>query len=284
MKLNELNNLPEPDFIKAVSVCLGSETWQKIMAAKRPFINMKQLFHESNDAWYNGCTPRDWQEAFTHHPAIGDVQSIAEKFSDTREFAGSEQASVKEAAQDILDKLLSGNKKYADKFGFIFIVYASGKSAAEMLSLLESRLRNTKEEELAVAMGEQQKITQNRLKKMLNEENVSALGVSQLTTHVLDTSTGIPGRAIVIKLKKNKTVVTEGITNRDGRIPDLLPSELVLKAGDYTLFFDTYSYYQEKNIETFYPFVEINFTITGDEHYHVPLLINPFGYSTYRGS
>jgi len=112
--------------------------------------------------------------------------------------------------------------------------------------------------------------------------------MSQVTTHVLDTSTGRPCRDISVRLM-NKVIdkwetIAQGITNNDGRVADLLPKDKIIAAGDYKLIFETGSYYAGKKIKTFYPIVEIQFTISDDSHYHVPLLINPFGYSTYRGS
>jgi hydroxyisourate hydrolase len=112
--------------------------------------------------------------------------------------------------------------------------------------------------------------------------------VSQLTTHVLDTSVGRPGKNISIKLQTETegkwSTIAQGITNDDGRIPDLLAPERILPASNYKLVFDTEGYFQLQKVRGFYPAVEIQFSIADDQHYHVPLLINPFGYSTYRGS
>ncbi|MFI5132045.1 MAG: hydroxyisourate hydrolase [Chitinophagales bacterium] len=112
--------------------------------------------------------------------------------------------------------------------------------------------------------------------------------MSQLTTHVLDTAKGKPAIGVRIALchhKKNKWIeVAKGVTNDDGRIPDLLKKGTVLELGTYKLRFETQSYFTKQAIQTFYPFVEICFQVTTEEHYHVPLLLNPFGYSTYRGS
>jgi 5-hydroxyisourate hydrolase len=112
--------------------------------------------------------------------------------------------------------------------------------------------------------------------------------MSQLTTHILDTTKGKPAQNVTIILYKNNNnnfvEIASGITNADGRIPDLLPKELLLENGIYKIKFDTQSYFDSQSIPTFYPFVEIIFTINSTQHYHVPLLLNPFGYSTYRGS
>lgn len=112
--------------------------------------------------------------------------------------------------------------------------------------------------------------------------------MSQLTTHVLDTSKGRPAEGVSVFLYQQHnnawTEITIGTTNKDGRIPNLLRSDVVLEPGAYKLLFETKEYFDQQGVHSFYPFIEIVFIITGPEHYHVPLLLNPFGYSTYRGS
>ncbi len=109
--------------------------------------------------------------------------------------------------------------------------------------------------------------------------------MSQLTTHILDTSKGKPAKGILITLYNSKNeLLAKGITNDDGRIGDLLPADQLLEKGIYRLIFETASYFSEQNIKAFYPRVTIEFEITDNSHYHVPLLLNPYGYSTYRGS
>ena len=112
--------------------------------------------------------------------------------------------------------------------------------------------------------------------------------MSQLTTHILDTTKGKPAEGVSIVLfqqsNENWKQLTMASTNADGRIPNLLNKEVILEPGTYKLKFETKEYFAKQGIQSFYPFVEITFTITGSEHYHIPLLLNPFGYSTYRGS
>lgn len=113
--------------------------------------------------------------------------------------------------------------------------------------------------------------------------------MSQLTTHILDTSAGKPAAGVKIRLEKVNTdkstsFLAEGVTNMDGRVANLLADDKILEAGHYKLIFDTAGYFGKLNIKCFYPSVEITFEITDATHYHVPLLLNPFGYSTYRGS
>ncbi len=113
--------------------------------------------------------------------------------------------------------------------------------------------------------------------------------MSQITTHILDTTRGKPAESVTIILYHQETgngftELARGITNADGRISDLLPANITLEKGIYKLKFETLAYYDRQMLITFYPFVEIVFEIITDEHYHVPLLLNPYGYSTYRGS
>ncbi len=113
--------------------------------------------------------------------------------------------------------------------------------------------------------------------------------MSQITSHILDTSLGKPAQGVPIELMQqvdNSWVsLGTGLTNADGRVSDLLVSESILAAGIYKLSFRLSDYYQQLNTDSFYPYAEVVFQIAGDgQHYHVPLLLNPFGYSTYRGS
>ena len=113
--------------------------------------------------------------------------------------------------------------------------------------------------------------------------------MSQITTHVLDTSKGKPAAGIQIVLeeldKDHKwTTRGKGETNSDGRVSDLLQPEVRLDPGTYRLLFGTGVYFKKQSVSCFYPSVIIIFEVTDHSHYHVPLLLNPFGYSTYRGS
>ena len=112
--------------------------------------------------------------------------------------------------------------------------------------------------------------------------------MSQLTTHILDTTLGKPASGVAITLYHQAieqwNQIAKGVTNNDGRIADLLQKHVVLQQGVYKLRFETKAYFDKLNTRTFYPFVEITFEITSSDHYHVPLLLNPFGFSTYRGS
>ena len=113
--------------------------------------------------------------------------------------------------------------------------------------------------------------------------------MSQITTHILDTSLGKPASDVKVTLSAREggewQIIGSGVTNDDGRVEGLVDQDQVLPSGQLKLNFETSPYFVDQNIDAFYPFVEIVFAISGDgQHYHVPLLLNPFGYSTYRGS
>ena len=112
--------------------------------------------------------------------------------------------------------------------------------------------------------------------------------MSQLTTHVLDTAKGKPAEGVTVILFQQQgegwKQMSLKTTDSNGRIADLLGDEVILEPGTYRLRFDTKSYYETGGITGFYPFVEITFNISRPEHYHIPLLISPFGFTTYRGS
>jgi 5-hydroxyisourate hydrolase len=112
--------------------------------------------------------------------------------------------------------------------------------------------------------------------------------MSQLTTHVLDTSQGKPANQLHIILchhQKNKWIeIAKGITDEDGRINNLLKKNAIMELGTYKLRFETQAYFARQSILTIYPFIEVAFQVTTEDHYHIPLLLNPFGFSTYRGS
>lgn len=112
--------------------------------------------------------------------------------------------------------------------------------------------------------------------------------MSQITTHVLDTAIGKPAQGIHATLEvfngESWAKVASGTTNSDGRVPNLLPDDETLALGNYRMTFDTDSYFKLNDIEGFYPYVSIVFKIYDTSHYHIPLLLSPYGYSTYRGS
>ena len=164
--LDEINEMTPSVFQEKISKCCGSTAWVNKMLIARPFKNRHDLFEKAETAWF-ACKKKDWLEAFTHHPRIGDVASLKEKFASTATWASGEQGRVQEASDKTLEELKMYNDLYFNKFGFIFIIFATGKSAEDMLSALKERYENEPVEEIINAMMEQNKITKIRLEKLL---------------------------------------------------------------------------------------------------------------------
>lgn len=168
MEIASLNTLDAVQAEAAFFLCCGAHRWAHALTAARPFADRTALLAAAELAW-PALTGDDWREAFTHHPQIGDIESLRTRFADTREWAGGEQSGSQTASEETLRALAAGNTAYAEKFGYIFIVCATGKSAAEMLNVLQSRLPNLPNVELLLAAEEQKKITRLRLEKLLSE-------------------------------------------------------------------------------------------------------------------
>jgi OHCU decarboxylase len=165
MTIAEFDHLPAEKKKELLFQCCGSNEWVNKMLAVFPVEDLVELLEAADEKWYE-CSEQDWREAFNHHPKIGDLNSLKEKFANTKEWAEGEQAAVKETSEEVLKELSDFNKMYEEKFGFIFIICATGRSAEEMLTFLKERLNNNREEEIGIAAREQLKITQLRLEKL----------------------------------------------------------------------------------------------------------------------
>ena len=131
-----------------------------------PADDLVELLEDAEEQWFK-CNEQDWKEAFAQHPKIGDIDSLNQKFSSTTQWASGEQSGVGNASPEAIKALAEGNKRYEEKFGYIFIVCATGKTADEMLAMLQTRLQNNPEVEIEIAADEQNKITKLRLEKLL---------------------------------------------------------------------------------------------------------------------
>lgn len=166
MTIIELNKLESAALRDVLGLCCGAAAWVEGMLEVFPVATKEALLQDAERVWYS-CEEEDWREAFTHHPRIGDIESLKVKFRSTGQWAAGEQSGVNAASEEVLKELAAGNEAYEKRFGYIFIVCATGKSAVEMLALLEARLGNAPETEIRIAMGEQNKITRIRLEKLL---------------------------------------------------------------------------------------------------------------------
>jgi OHCU decarboxylase len=168
-KLEQLNQAPLATAEARFLDCCGSRTWARKMAAGRPFLTADVLLEQAEQIWQNLET-EDWLEAFAAHPKIGARQPARQQPAQSAEWSHSEQADAPAAADSVLDALAEANRLYEEKFGYIFIVCATGKSAEEMLDLCRRRLKNHADAEISIAAEEQRKITEIRLRKLLNTE------------------------------------------------------------------------------------------------------------------
>lgn len=172
MTIAEFDHLPDEKKKELLKQCCGSPAWVNKMLTVFPVEDLVEFLDVTEQKW-NECTEQEQMEAFEHHPKIGDINSLKERFADTAGWAAVEQSGVVSSNEKTLQDLAKGNQEYENKFGFIFIVCATGRSAQEMLADLNSRLNNSKNEEIKIAAAEQLKITKLRLERLF-EINESA--------------------------------------------------------------------------------------------------------------
>lgn len=166
--IERLNRLSVEEAQAALLRCCGSTNWAGRMTTLRPVAGADELFCLADEVW-SDLTPADWLEAFSHHPRIGDMESLRSRFARTRGWVAGEQANAAEASEEVLKALAKDNHAYFERFGYIFIICATGKSADEMLAALKARLPNDPHAELRIAAEQQRQITRLRLEKLLNE-------------------------------------------------------------------------------------------------------------------
>lgn len=158
-----LNALDPAGAAAALRRACGASAWVQRVLSRRPFASTEELLQIADAEW--AAASRDeCLEAFSHHPRIGeDIAALRERFGNTASLSLREQAGVAGADEQTLHALRSANARYRERFGYIFIICATGKSAGEMLAALESRLPNDPETELLTAAREQGKILRLRL-------------------------------------------------------------------------------------------------------------------------
>jgi allantoicase len=193
MRLEELNAMAEPDAVSELLRCCGSTRWARQMTAARPFADSVSLAATADIIW-RSLGRSDWLEAFAAHPRIGASDAFAAagrpqsgglRGGDQR-WSRQEQAGVAAGSNEVRQRLVQRNRDYETRFGYIFIVCATGKSADEMLALLESRLTHDSDDELRIAAEEQRRITALRLAKLLGAERVAATSIGRVEVPVVD--------------------------------------------------------------------------------------------------
>ncbi|CAL4939752.1 unnamed protein product [Urochloa decumbens] len=291
----------------------GSHRFAAAMAAASPFSSLADALLAARRIWLNEVDVNGWLEAFAAHPAIGTTSPSVSKWSKEEQ-----SAAISTATDSTAQELAEWNAKYREKFGFVFMICASGRTAPEVLAELKRRYVNRPIVELEAAAQEELKITELRLAKLfsseptipstttesLNVQSDKAAGSSNrsrppITTHVLDVARGSPASGIEVHLEMWKDVsappsfsnkdfngwatLGSSVTNNDGRSGQLMDIVDNVAPGFYRISFNTSKYAPAG----FFPYVSIIFEIKENqtaEHFHVPLLHSPFSFTTYRGS
>ncbi len=170
MTLAEFNTLPSDRAASALMDCCGSARWAATVASRRPYAEVEAL-HKAADAIWWKLDRAEWLEAFSHHPQIGEAPASGS--DSARQWAEGEQRGARAGTEEVKARLDRANRAYFNKFGYIYIVCATGKSAAGMLAILEQRLQNDLPSELSIAAEQQRLITRVRLNKLLAGEQPS---------------------------------------------------------------------------------------------------------------
>jgi 2-oxo-4-hydroxy-4-carboxy-5-ureidoimidazoline decarboxylase len=164
--LARFNELPAEDAARELRSCCGSTRWIDGMLAVRPFPSAAAMLDAADKVWAT-TSEADWHEAFRAHPRIGESKAQAGQSATAKGWSSQEQAGAKSADEATKQALAEINRAYEQRFGFIYIVCATGKTADEMLAIAKSRLNNAPDAELRIAAAEQHKITRLRLEKLL---------------------------------------------------------------------------------------------------------------------
>ncbi|KAI9092948.1 hypothetical protein K1719_027471 [Acacia pycnantha] len=325
----------EKDFF----TCCGSTRFAKEMVLASPFSSLQDAISTARDIWFNKVDVNGWLEAFSVNFLIGEHRASAPATDLMAQWSKCEQSTALSTAKDCTSQELEEwNASYREKFGFIFMICATGRSTDEILAELKRRYQNRPLVELENAAQEQIKITELRLARLFSSaangsstthkspptveaekaqdtidglvNAASKVLIGELvqghtrtrppiTTHVLDVSRGSPATGVEVLLEKwadtqsrptfkgadSSSWVVQGssTTDSDGRSGQLMSIVDDIDPGIYRISFDTEKY----NPNCFFPYVSIVFEVQQSQtkqHFHVPLLLSPYSFSTYRGS
>lgn len=306
--LARFNELGESGALAALREVCASTAWAARLLTARPYTTADELY-AANDTAMAELTAADLEEAMAGHPPIGRPRpGDATSSREQRGMAG--------ASEDLRAEMLELNLAYQEKFGHVFLICATGRTGEEMRDAVRERIGNAPEREREIVRGELGKINRIRLARLVAEDRpaMSTSTTASVSTHILDTSVGRPARGVAVRLSARTgreadwQALGGSVTDADGRCKDLpaLPEGTLQVRLDFAVeayFEDKRDSENERDVENkraeaqqdapanrdggapvFFPEVAITFAVVPGEHYHVPLLLNPFGYSVYRGS
>ena len=167
--IHQLDAMPESEAADVLRACCGASRWVDHMVARRPFRSADALFSAADEIW-DSCSASDWMEAFGHHPRIGADHPAPSQGERAAAWSAGEQSAAKAASVTVQEELAEVNREYEERFGYTYIVCATGKTADEMLASAQSRMKNDPDKELQVAAEEQRMITRIRLQKLLGSD------------------------------------------------------------------------------------------------------------------
>jgi len=293
MKLNleTLNRVPESDFVRSLGGIYEQSPWVAERSfAKRPFATVADLA-DAMAAAVAAASPEEKLALVRAHPDLAGKAARAGALTDASKAEqgalGLDRLSDKEYAR--FERL---NHAYASKFGFPFVICVRRQTRDAILDAFERRLAHNAETELSTALAEIDRIARLRIVELVEGSGMPKTD-GRLSTHVLDTHAGRPAEGVKIELYEigasATALLTDAVTNADGRTDAPLLSGAPLRVGRYELRFHVGAYFAKRNLAlpepAFLDIVPIRFAIAEPEgHYHVPLLVTPWSYSTYRGS
>lgn len=289
--LEHLNKASQPEFVRALGEVYENSPWVPEQAyAMRPFKNAGALF-DAMAAAAAAASEAEKLELIRGHPDLAGRAALAD---DLTESSKAEQGALglNRLSADEFARFEQLNAAYTKKFGFPFVICVRRQTRDAIIQSFERRLNNDRAVEAKTALKEIDLIARLRLVQFMRDAEIAGIN-GQLSTHVLDTQAGKPAAGIRVELYEvgasATSLLTETVTNADGRTDEPLIAGAPLRIGQYELRFHVGDYFAKRNANlpqpAFLDVVPIRFAIAEPEgHYHVPLLVTPWSYSTYRGS
>jgi 2-oxo-4-hydroxy-4-carboxy-5-ureidoimidazoline decarboxylase len=291
LTLEQLNQAGKPEFVRALGEVYENSPWvAERAAAHRPFASVAALFGAMAAA-VAAASDDEKLELIRSHP---DLAGRAARADDLTESSREEQGALgfDRLSPAEYERFETLNEAYAEKFGFPFVICVRRQTRDALLDAFETRIKNDPSAERATALKEIDLIARLRLVQFVKDGAIDGI-YGRLSTHVLDTHAGRPAAGVRVELfeigASASAMLKESVTNGDGRTDEPLISAVPLRVGHYELRFHVGEYFATRNLElpqpAFLDVVPVRFAIAEPEgHYHVPLLVTPWSYSTYRGS
>jgi 2-oxo-4-hydroxy-4-carboxy-5-ureidoimidazoline decarboxylase len=283
-----LNGWPPATAEDRLRSCCAAPGWAGRLTGDRPYPDSVSL-HAAADTALAGASWQDILVALSAHPRIGDrhpVRPVDGQGSQESSWSREEQRAAATATDAARAELVAANLAYERRFDHVFLICATGRTTEEISAELRRRLDNDPTTEQAIVRGELAKIVHLRLDKLLAEAaSEGPAGPVTISTHVLDASRGRPATGLDVRVDLLNggawVAVGGGRTGDDGRIGALLGESAAV--GTYRLVFGTGAWFEAAGVEGIYPEVSVVARVAGG-HWHLPLLLGPYSYSTYRGS